>query len=282
MVEKKYMKPLGVFIIVIGFILGISLLANDTGFARFLPNQLGFQIGYIFWMSAIAAIIGAVFTGYILGPLFLVVHKYTIGMRMTFGIQERPVPQKLKIYFKALFPALMALNLAFMFSDSALAQEIIISPEWLANPGTSQVQVPLVVLAMLLPLMSGIALGLFSPVFFLLDAGIVFTNKEKVRNTRDPIEVRSVGGWYNYMLKGYAGISVIISFILFASVVVPTLNNPAVVLVVFLPIIMLIMYIPAFIILEYTAEHRKKFMRKIANRFGIKEPLSDPLDIGKD
>ena len=41
----------------------------------------------------------------------------------------------------------------------------------------------------------------------------------------------------------------------------------------------IIMYIPAFLIMELTAEHRRKYILKFANKLGIKEPLDDPLNI---
>jgi len=275
--EKKILKPLIVFLVVFGILIVLSFIIEGVGFTQLLFDHLGFQIGYVFWMSAVAAIIGSVVIGYALGPLFLVAHKYAIGIRMKFGIQEREHPQKLKIFLKALFPALMALNFTFMFANSPILADIIVNPEWAENSPSAQI--PLVVLATLLPLMSGFAMGLFSPVFFLLDAGIVFTNKEKVRYTRDPVEVRSVGGWYHYLLKGYAGVSVIISFFLFASEVLETIHNPSVFLVAFLPLLLLIMYIPAFLIMELIVEHRKKYILKFAHKLGIKEPLDDPLKI---
>ena len=283
--EKKSGKPFLGFIIILILILVFSFSIGETGFAKLLPDHMGFQIGYIFWMSAIASIIGTVFIGYVLGPLFLVAQKYTVGIRMTYGLQDRPKPEKLKIYFKALFPALMTLNLAFMFAFSPTVADIVVNPAWVArNPTTNSTQIPLVVLAILLPLMSGVSMGLFSPIWFLLDSGIVFTNKEKVKMTRDPIEVRSVGGWYHYILKGYAGISVIVSFFLFASNMIATFTtfNPSIILIILLPLLLVVMYVPAFVILEITTEHRTRFMRKIANKFGINQPLTNPLDIGKD
>lgn len=282
MSKVDYKKNLLLFLIVIGLLLAATVSVAEEGYTKLLPNHLGFQMGYIFWMSAIAGIIGAVFIGYVFGPLFLFAHRYTIGIRMEFGVQKRPEPEKLKIYFKALFPALMALNFALMFAFSSTVTDIVLNMEWVHKSPTNKQQIPLIVMATLLPLMFGIAMGLFSPVWFLLDAGIVFTNKQKVRKIRDPIEVRSVGGWYHYILKGYAGIAVIFSFILFASDMIQYYKtfNPGILLIAFLPILLVIMAIPAFIILDITVEHRQKFMLKFAERLGITKPLEDPLDIG--
>jgi len=56
---------------------------------------------------------------------------------------------------------------------------------------------------------SGVALGLFSPIWFLNDSGIVFIKKEDIRNNP---EILNIGRLYSNLLKGYAGISVLLTF----------------------------------------------------------------------
>ncbi len=284
MSDINYKKPILISLATLAcLILFSTVVGNETGYTQLLPDSMGFQIGYLFWMSMIATLIGCVFIGYVLAPLFLVAHKYTIGIRMQYGIQERPQPTKLKIVYKTIFPALMAINLALMFSNLEWVQNLVINPEWLNNSSVNtEAQKPLVVLATILPLMCGISMGIFSPIWFLLDAGIVFTNKEKVKGLRDPIEVRSVGGWYHYILKGYAGIAIIVTYFFFASDMLTTTQfNPGLLLVPILPLLIIVMSIPAFVIMDITAEHRKKFMLTIARKVGITESLEDPLDLGK-
>lgn len=46
-----------------------------------------------------------------------------------------------------------------------------------------------------------------------------------------------------------------------------------------MPILIAIFIIPAFIVLDITREHRKKYMLKWAEKFGISGPLEDPLNI---
>ena len=279
MSEISYKKHLIVFSVVLG-VLALTIFVDSPGYTQLLPDHLGFQMYYIFWMSAIAGIIGSVFIGYLLGPIFLIVHKYTLGIRMKYGIQNRPEPFKVKIGFKAIWPTLMAINFSLMFSQFEWVQNIILSPTYVVDAG-DLVKIPLVTLVTLLPLMFGISMGLFSPIWFLLDGGIVFTNKEKVNGIRDPIEVRSVGGWYNYILKGYAGISIVSVYAIFTINLLAVVDfNPGVFLIPFLPFLLIVMAVPAFVILDITAKHRKKYMLKIAKKFGITEPLTNPLDIG--
>lgn len=175
----------------------------------------------------------------------------------------------------------MTVNFALLFAFDPGVQAMAIT-----NPSGEESE--MVTFAALLALMTGISMGIFSPVWFLLDAGIVFTNKEKVKYTTHTTEVRSVGGWYIYLLKGYAGISVILSYYTFFLFLwqrradrtdVGGLNIMFMVTYPIMPILIAIFIIPAFIVLDITHEYRKKYMLKWAEKFGISVPLEDPLDI---
>lgn len=282
MSEINFKKNILLFLI--AFIPLMSLLlipiGEGDGYTKFLPDQLFIQVTYVFWMSVVASIIGAVIVGFLLAPLFLIAHRFTVGLRMKYGIQERPEPKKLKIGFKALFPSLLAINFALMFAQFEWIQELVLI-DWRLEQGKAMVL--MLTFITILPLFMGISHGLFSSVWFLLDAGIVFTNKEKVKELRDPIEVRSVGGWYHYILKGYAGIGIIISYIFFTEAVVAETGGfeNGIILIPLMPILMVLMSIPAFIILELTVSIRINFIRKYAEKLKITQKLEDPLDIGK-
>ncbi|MFX0073300.1 MAG: hypothetical protein ACFFAO_19650 [Candidatus Hermodarchaeota archaeon] len=289
---KKYMKPLLIYAFLNLFLIVLVLIIinsiDDVGgnWIRFSPtNNAAYDVVYMFIMITICAIIGGTFVGYALGPLYLYAHKKIVGRKMIYGIQEKEKPDKFKKYFlKGLFPALMALNFALMFAFTDWVQTIATT-----NQGESGETTPMVTLLALLALMTGISMGVFSSAWFLLDAGIVYTNKEKVKDLSDPIEIRSVGGWYNYLLKGYAGISVILSFYAFfwymyeIMEIGNRIDGMNIMFIIFyptLPLVIAILSFPALILLDLTHNHRKKYIRKIAEKFKISEPLADPLNIG--
>jgi hypothetical protein len=233
-------------------------------------------------MISLASIIGGVLIGYLLGPLFMLAHKKIIGRKMIYGIQNKPKPEIFKdIFLKGFFPSLMAMNFALLFAFDPAIQRIAIN-------NSEDAIAPMLTFNVLLALMIGISMGLFSPVWFLLDAGIVYSNKEKVKDTSYPTEVRSVGGWFMPLLKGYAGISVILSFytffLLIYNIIGPAevmkgMNLMFLILYPILPFVITIVIIPAFIVLDLTYNHRKKFILKQAKKLGINGPLQDPLDI---
>ena len=100
--------------------------------------------------------------------------------------------------------------------------------------------------------------------------------KIKVDNKDKPFEVKAVGGWYLFIMKGYAGISVIIEYIIFFDIFLRQMFNlmfhdVVIALVIFIPfpITLTFVFIPAIIILDIIKEHRKKYIRKWAKRLGI-------------
>lgn len=122
-----------------------------------------------------------------------------------------------------------------------------------------------------------IASILFTTTWFLMDSGILYSNLRKSGDTHKPIEIRSVGRWYGQFLKGYAGISVVLSYIEFMELFIPQLANDLSVplfimlLVVFIPfpLIVIIPLIPALIISDRLKEKRIRFIREKARKLGI-------------
>ncbi len=273
MTLKKYIKPILIFAVIYFLITaGFMATASLPGFLSAFPiDSLGIQFLYIFTMIWVSAIIGGVLFGYILGPFFLIVHKKVIGRKMVYGVQNLmdPNPDKFKKLLQGLFPALMALNFALMFSNNPAISQFLFGENY--NPNAPEVGVTLILtLLALLPIMTGVSCALFSPVWFLTDAGIVYSNKEKTKIKRLPLEVRSVGGWYLYLLKGYAGISVLFSFynllVLYFSTEEISGN---IVLFPALPLLIAIFIIPTAVILDITTEKRKAFLLKYAKKIGI-------------
>lgn len=287
---KRYKKAIIIFIIL--YILGtipfimIEIFGNveQNQMSRILPfDSMFLEIMSIFLLIPVGALIGGFLPGYLFGPLMLLIYKHTIGFRMEYGIQDREKPKRFANTWKGIFPALLAVNLALMFGNTTFAQNFIVDPIYLSGAGNKLW--PIVGFVSLLPITTAISMGIFSPVWFLSDAGIVFTNKNKVKETIDPIEVRSMGSWYHYLLKGYAGIGVIYAFVIFLFDMFNRYDNlldggfiSAAILLPLIPIFITILAIPVMILLEIFLGHRRRFMRNFAKRLGIEDPLEKPLD----
>jgi hypothetical protein len=241
-------------------------------------SNTGTDSAFLILLTVLTAIIGGVYGGYILSSLFFIAHKKTIGRKMIFGIQEKSKSEVFKkAYIKAIFPALLALNLCLIFATNDTVQKLVVHSNL-----HGEKLIIIFAISGLFPLMGGIAMGIFSPVWFLQDAGIVYTNKKKVEGFSDPTEIRSVGSWYMYLLKGYAGISVIINYYTFLSEVMNAMGDVGPSMIIFfviwpiMPFFLAFLFIPGIIALDMTFEKRRAFMLKKAEKMGITEKVEEP------
>ena len=254
----KYTKALLIFIIFF-FPLSVALTSTSGGRAT------------VVLFYPLSAMLG-VLIGYILAPLFLWVYKTFLGRKLLFGIQDRPNPEKFKGTLKGFFPSLMASNFALSLIFSSVIMNLPIFESYY-NEWNDIVFLFFVLATITI----AASMTLFSAAWVILNSGIVSTNKEKVDNKRDPIELKSVGGWYLAFLKGYAGISVIIALYTFTMNLYDTYGSQVhfsvFIFIPFLPIFLSLWIIPAIILLDATAENRKKFMLKFCNKIGIKDEI---------
>ncbi|MFX0039158.1 MAG: hypothetical protein ACFE9C_13990 [Candidatus Hodarchaeota archaeon] len=286
MKTSDYTKPILFFIIYLilfGILSGFYFYLNTPSLTPLLPDiNKGGQLGIMFFIVyPLVTIAGAVVGGYSLAPLYLVLHKKIIGRKMTYGIQEKPSSTKFHKTLQGFFPTLIALNFALMLGPLPLVYRSIISSMYWGAPGENVFAAILTLLMFFL----GISAFIFSPIWFLLDGGIIYTNKEKVENKDKPIEIRAVGGWYLFIMKGYAGISVIIEYVLFFDLFLRQMltlafHDVVIALIIFIPfpITLTFVFIPAIIILDIFKERRKKYIRKCANKFGISDILEVKIE----
>ena len=270
---KKYKKPIILFFTTFGFFIILSIITiifkigiKATDYVKIIKfDTTGYWILYSFGMVVLLAIIGGLLGGYLLGPIFLYLHKSTIGRKMEYGIEIRENPEKFNYTFRALFPALTSINLALML---VINEDIVNNFVYIEKSGGEGV---LITLGMLLSITIGISMFLFSSVWFLIDAGIVYSNAEKVENKRDLVEIRSVGGWYLYFLQGFAGIGLAFSFYVFVITMIQKgfFEGPELPLFLILPLIIAILSIPAVILLDIIIEKRIKYMLRWAKKLGI-------------
>ena len=275
MLKSKYSKPILYFIFYCIFILILSIVLSISiphlNLTYFIPiRDIGIEVGLIFLLILpISSIIGVLIGGYLFGPLFLYAHKKIFGRRVEYGIYEKDFT-KFKFFSEGIFAALMTINLSLL-----LTTPLIISIS--AGTGSNSYIDDLSTFLALLMFTIGLASILFSTTWFLMDSGVLYSNLKKARDTPKPVEIRSVGRWYGQLLKGYAGVSVVLSYIEFMDLFIPQLANDlsiplfVMLLIVFIPfpLIIVIPIIPALIISDRLKDHRIRFIREKARKLGI-------------
>ncbi|MFX1379725.1 MAG: hypothetical protein ACFFA4_11610 [Promethearchaeota archaeon] len=283
---SEYLKPVllfSIYILLFGFLAGFYNYLATPSLTPLLPDiNKGRQIGIMFFIVyPLASILGALLGGYVLSPLYLIVHKIVIGRKMIYGLQEKPSSIKFHKTFQGFFPTLIALNFALMLAPLPLVYQAIINPIYWDAPGENTFAALLTLLMFFL----GISAFIFSPIWFLLDGGIIYTNKEKVKNKDNPVEVKSVGGWYLFIMKGYAGISLIIEYSIFFGIFLQQMftlafHDVVIALIVLIPfpITLTFIFIPTIIILDLFKGNRKKYIRKCAKKLGITDILEVKIE----
>lgn len=254
----KYVKQIILFILFF-IILDITIILS------------GDKIAFIVLLLPISGIIG-ILMGYLLAPLFLLVYKKIIGRKLLFGLQDRPNPDKFIGTFKAFFPALMATNFALLLLFQPSIMNFPLFKPFFNTPGTI-----ILMFFILCTITMVLAMALFSAAWFIIDAGIVSTNKKKAENRSDPIVVQSVGGWYLTLLKGYAGISVIIGLYTFLvemyELYGDSMHFSIPIFIIPLPILISLWSLPSIILLDKTYVKRRNYILKYAQKFGIQKEI---------
>ncbi|MBD3353020.1 MAG: hypothetical protein GF364_16185 [Candidatus Lokiarchaeota archaeon] len=275
-----------IVLIMLAFLLAQGGELTGRDFSPIVPfEELPVEILIIFLVIApLSSFLGSIIFGYILSPIFLIVHRIFKKSKNKYGIDERPEAEHSKSVLQAIFPAILAINFALMVSTNhEFIKFILPEADWVEGITSSNYLGAFTISVMFL---IGLGMALFVPTWFLLDAGIVYGNTKKNNDLSEPVEINTVGGWYRTILKGYAGIGTIISFYSFALNVITELANSSteqnhyaiqvlllMILILGLPFFMMLATIPTQIFLEKTKTRRIKYIRKIANKIGIKDEV---------
>ncbi|MFX1587209.1 MAG: hypothetical protein ACFFC1_03555 [Promethearchaeota archaeon] len=290
--------------IIITIIMRLIFKESDSPIAlsRFVPfdnifNELTFLFTVIIPVSSI---VGFVIGGYLLTPLVLYLHKKIFGRKMFYGIHYQPTEDKIKLFSKAIFPAFMAINLSTLFLTPEIVNflldtALVTNVESILKVG---VLVRLLSESVLLMITFGLALGLFSIVWFLEDSGIIYSNKKSktsldVEGTEEPFILKSMGDWFQTIFKSYAGLGAILSYVLIIYDFLTTfiknlgipgnlLNIPSLILWLGLPFYLVLAAIPCLILNNIIRNHRIKYIRKVADKFKINSPAVISFEIKKE
>lgn len=285
MFGSKYGKHILIAIILITIITAALSLPfiNYIGFLRFRPfgiNNGAFQIAFIIITIGISSMIGGLITSYLFSPIYLFFHKRTIGYNKEYGIVNKPTSDNFRPLSMIFFPALMAMNFSLLFATNSTVIQYVVHWDYIASLGgyTNEVIAILSVVTFigLLTLTSGVAMALFAPAWTLQDAGIVYADKE--RDATHNTEVRNVGGWYQWVLKGYSGISVILAFVVFLTAIYFNAPQGSLIdvyrTVLPMPLLLMLMALPTVMLLDKIRDHRINYILRFAKRIGIDQEVT--------
>jgi hypothetical protein len=249
-----------------------------------LPITKGWGGLTILFIIPISAMIGTFLGGYLMSPLYLIFHQ-EFYRKMNYGLQEFPQSKSFRHIYKGFYPTLLSINIGsiILFSSEEFFDRLLVPSLLLPD-----VDFPLKFALGSLVLMMftvGLSMFIFSPTWFLIDAGIVYSTNVYVDGKGVPKEVRAVGGWFYDYIKGYSGFSVVFSYLqLLLTYYYFELGRGypvdilEIVFIVGIPFFVTLLLIPSFILLDITKKNRSQFTRKIARRRGINKFIETILD----
>ena len=276
-----------IFWIILTIIIGIFVdLGTKINLTQLIPEQnLIIELTFIFAIILpVSSLIGLIFGGYIIAPLILYIHKKIYGSKKFYGILQIKNKQNLRILPKGFFPVLMSINLASLlltptFIELILSAEIVFRAEEISKlPMLTQILAESVALMITF----GLTTTFFSSVWFLRDAGIIYSTKKKIENSEEFVEVKSIGDWFNTFLKSYAGIGALITYVIVVynfisnfltdkGAITNILNVPILILWIGMPFYLAISLIPTLIINDLLEIKRVNYIKRIAEKLDIKD-----------
>ena len=302
--NAKYRNLLIIYVIYAIFWIILSTVLNNQiaeirniSLTRLIPiNNLPIELALIFILILpLSGLLGLFIGGYLLSPIIMVLHKKLIGSKMFYGVQKKSVLRSEKIFSRSFFPILMAINLSSIFITPTIFNYVLEADIVNQSGGLMDLSswISLLAESVLLIATFGISLFFFSPVWFLKDSGIIYSNKLKIEKSQELFTIKSIGDWFQTILKSYAGIGAIITYILIIYNFVNTLieytgdprvfmNIPSLILWLGLPFYLVVSLIPALICNDLIKNHRIKFIRNIGEKIGITHAAIISFELKED
>jgi len=218
--------------------------------------------GWVILLFPLSAIIGTLI-GFVLAPLFLWIYKKYMGRNHLFAIQDPESMEKPHGMLMGFFPALLATNLALILIFDSNVMSMPLFQDYYLQWNT------IVFLFFILgALLQAPAFALFSAAWIIDESGIVLISKYGTA------ELQATGKWFLALLKGYAGIGVIIALYQFIFEFLGTYGSlvhySAILFLFILPIIATVWVFPAILIVGVTETRRRDYILGFAKRFGFR------------
>jgi len=241
----------------------------------FLPfGNVYLEMPVVFMAIPLSATLGTLVGGYLLSPVYLWVHRW-LFRGSVYGVRVVPESERFRGVFRGFYPALLAFNLNSLIMEIwPGVLERLLSESILAAPFMTRYSFGSVVL---MAGTIGLSMAVFSPAYYLLDGGVMYSTESRAEGSGRPGEVRTVGGWFNDYLRGYAGLSVVFSYLLFVFRYVSTFEMEMVFVLfwVGLPFFVTVSTIPTFIHMDKVRGRTAAYVLGVAGRLGIDSDLDD-------
>jgi len=263
--EKRFLVPAIISVILTAFAFYLALLPLFSGGTELIPIIPGNKAS-----DAIASIIIPFFFMFImllLGPVMVPVlirlHKLIKLRKFEYFVVK--IEKKLsgtRILLRAIFPGLLAVNIAMYISfSSSLSSYIYIDPN---NVGAT-IEYAAIIIGV--PIASLLVL----PLWILQYSGVMCSKKIELYKRPVTPDIESVGQFYVKMLKGYVGISTVVSYtlVLFEIFQTSTSIYYTMLLVFIDPIVIIMIFMLISLVFEMKANNLNLRVNKSLEKLNI-------------
>lgn len=186
---------------------------SPLGIYRFLPGDI---LVDLLWVYIIPIIVGLIV--YFLTPsmamLFWRVHRLAKGGAQNYFIQASTDKAAISSVRRLLTPAFTALGLSFSISGSTTQALIFVSENFQMVDEREIAIITAMPILFISLLIATMILVIFAPVWLLDDVGLI--SEKKAQGARDTVNIEGVGHFFSKYLKGFAGISTVVAYLLTA------------------------------------------------------------------
>ncbi len=181
---------------------------DPQGVYPFLPGDILIDL---IWLYVICLIVGAIvyFATPTMAILFLKLHRVFKG-GYRYHLQEKETSQEGSTIRRLVVPSLTSLGIAVSLAGSSIATSLFVYANFdnLESPQPA-IEATFPIFFILL-LVASVILLLFVPIWLLGDVGVIC--EKEYPDVRSTVNIEGVGDYYLKLLKGFAGVSTVITY----------------------------------------------------------------------
>jgi hypothetical protein len=302
-------KALVVFVLAVIVIVSPSLIIVllVPGAVPIGDRLVGFPFGGLsaFWdglldylLLPLVILVGGLVGGAVLTPLYLLVHWLVYRRSRFYGFVRVRRPQSMFRWLRrAILPSLFGVQAGLILATGLVGAGgagLVVWPPLVASAS----QVSQILLTWTYTLLIGlpITFALVTPTWVLDDAGLVISNVPLKPSgdgeEADLPQVSGVGTWLSRLLKGYAGIAVVLSYATImtgalAEAWLLLISNPAELafflgdLIIFplMPVYLMFLSLPLIIVFDRMRGWIQRYVHRLGKRIAINKSLSVVVEV---
>ena len=273
MVEKRFVLPamLSILFIILAFILSIIPIIGEKDLSYdlipIIPGNIIIDVTFAVFIPYLFLIVW-LYLGPIIAPGFVKLHKLIKLNKYDYFITTTDKKRSgVRILARSILPGMLAVNIAIYITLYGGINNIILIDGSLPNNIPSVIEYASILIG--IPIASFIII----PLWMIQTSGLMGSKRMESYNHPVSPDIESVPQFYIKLLKGFAGISFIITYSLILYQYFTTADfsgSYSPILVVFLDPILIILYsLPIALIMELREEKIKAKMQKYLEKMKI-------------